>query len=106
MLTAYYDTDCTLCGRSMLWVKSWWPKQVPLQWRPYGEARGTAPRWDPDEMLLREGSHWYHGADAVLRLMSEGPLPMTLAAAIAGLPFVRPLCRLVYMWIATNRWSF
>ncbi len=106
MMTAYYDTDCSLCGRSMLWVKSWWPKTVPLQWRPYDDARGTAHRWDPDQMLLHEGARWYRGADALLRLMAEGPAPFVMAAAIGGLPFVRPMCRLLYAWIARRRRSF
>lgn len=106
MLTAYYDTDCALCGRSMLWVKSWWPKGLPLDWRPYTEARPDAPKWDPDQMLVREGDRWFFGADAVLRLMCEGSIPFVAAAAIGGLPFVRPLCRLVYAWVARRRQSF
>lgn len=106
MLTAFFDDDCSLCGSSRLWVDSWW-KKGRLEWRPYQEAARTAPRWDPDEMLVREsrpdGERWYHGADAVIRLMREGPWHLAAAAAFARLPFLRPLVRLAYSWVARNR---
>jgi predicted DCC family thiol-disulfide oxidoreductase YuxK len=109
MLTAYYDSDCALCGRSMLWVRSWWRKGG-LTWRPYAEARHAAPRWDPDQMLVHErldhGDRWYLGADAVIRLMRDGPWHFAAAAAFGGLPFLRHLVRAVYSRVARARRSF
>lgn len=106
MLTAFFDADCTLCGRSRLWIDSWW-KKGRLEWRPYEEAARFAPRWNPDEMLVREsrpgGERWYLGADAVLRLMRDGPWQWRAVAAFGRLPFLRSFVRLAYVWVARNR---
>jgi predicted DCC family thiol-disulfide oxidoreductase YuxK len=102
-----YDGDCGICNQSADWARAHLPAGTRIvPWQSIDDLAGlgltvrdveTAAYWVDDDGTLHRGEA---AASAVLRRAGGG---WRVAGATIDSPFVRPLARRVYAWVATNR---
>jgi predicted DCC family thiol-disulfide oxidoreductase YuxK len=106
-LQVLYDADCGFCTRTARLLDRL-DRSERLDLVPLQEAGALVPDAPPvdrllDRMHVRDGGgNWSIGADGWLRIATVVPALRPLAA-LARVPFVRPLVESAYAWIAQNR---
>jgi len=102
-----YDGDCGICTESAKWARAHLPAETEIvPWQAVDDLAAlgltvpdveTAAYWVDDDGTLHRGEA---AASAVLRRAGGG---WRIAGLALDTPFVRPLTRLAYGWIAANR---
>lgn len=107
--TVLYDADCPICLKSVERLRRW-DRQKSLRFLPARDP--VVPERFPTlsrealeasiHLVGSDGGVWV-GADAVERLFAILP-GFSGFRWIFRIPFVRPLARWVYRWVARNRY--